>query len=121
MKKIWILLAVLAITAETMAQQAVWDKIRMQFRSGTAQENTKNIGYVTFTGDKVWLVKDGSTVLADDIIVMLNGTMIMPDGSIRLQNKKTSQMKEGDSIDLNGIMQRVKKAEPVADRTKEDI
>ena len=92
------------VALSSMAQATLWEKVKMPFKTDTRQANAEFTCYVKFSDDKVWIVKDGSTNILDDIFVTLNGTLVKPDGTIRLQNKMTDRMNEGDIIDWYGML-----------------
>lgn len=106
MKKICILIMVMTVVVSlnSMGQASLWEKVKMPFRTCAQQERAKSTCFIILSGDKVWLVKNGSTNILKEVFVTLNGTLVMPDGSIRLQNKESDKMKEGDIIDWYGIL-----------------
>ena len=64
--------------------------------------NKKMKDCVMMKDSKMMVMKDGKTMMMDQDMTMKNGTMVMKDGTVKTKDGKTSMMKEGDSMDMNG-------------------
>ena len=45
---------------------------------------------------------EGKSIILDKDMVLADGTVITTDGNVKLKNGVSTQMKDGDSVDMNG-------------------
>lgn len=51
---------------------------------------------------KLWLQQGGKTTLIENDYPLLNGIVIMKNGSVKTKDGKIVKLKEGDMVDMNG-------------------
>ncbi len=54
-------------------------------------------------------VKDGNTTTLSSPLKLNNGGLVMPDGTIQMSDGTTKKLKEGEYVDIDGIMGKIKK------------
>jgi hypothetical protein len=74
------------------------------FSSGVlmAQEKAVDSDYCILLNDKVYhYQKDGVTMLTEDL-TLKNGTIVQPDGKLKLKNGKSAKLEDGECIGMSG-------------------
>ena len=71
--------------------------------------DTMNVGYmstdhIAMEDGKMVAIMDGKIIPMDQEVTMKNGTKCMTDGTCLLTDGKKIIMKNGDKMDLNGVM-----------------
>ncbi len=65
--------------------------------------------YVMMQNGLALHVKDGNTTTLSSPLKLNNGGLVMPDGTIQLSDGTTKKLKEGEYVDIDGIMGKIKK------------
>jgi hypothetical protein len=74
--------------------------------TGFVMAQTKSMdGYMMKDG-KVMMMKDGKTSQVDADVALSDGTKIMKDGSVMKKDGSKMMMKNGDSMDMSGMMRK---------------
>ena len=74
------------------------------FSSGVlmAQEKAVDSDYCILLNDKVYhYQKDGVAMLTEDL-TLKNGTIVQPDGKLKLKNGKSAKLEDGECIGMSG-------------------
>lgn len=58
--------------------------------------------YVTMQGGKMLIVKNNRTIRMTKDMTMKDGTIVNPNGSVKLPDGHTVQLHEGDRVYMNG-------------------
>jgi hypothetical protein len=53
---------------------------------------------------KVWQTKDGNTAELTSDVTLPNGTVVSADGNVKTKDGKTTMLKDGDCVWMNGKM-----------------
>lgn len=64
--------------------------------------------FVTMKNGLALHVKNGDTTTLSSPLKLNNGGLVMPDGTIKLSDGTTKKLKEGEYIDIDGKMGKVK-------------
>lgn len=105
MKKLMILVAAFTLSLGVFAQKKMDDKMKM----GKMDHNmAMKKDHVMMKDGKMHVMKDGKTMPMDKDMTMANGTVVMTDGMCTMKDGKTMTMKEGDMMDMNGKMGKMK-------------
>ena len=59
---------------------------------------------ITMKDGKVWQTKDGKTAELQEDVTLPNGTVVMKDGNVKTKDGKTTMLKDGDCVWMNGKM-----------------
>ena len=100
MKKLLTLAAAIAFSFASFAQTTSGDKMSKDQGTKTA---TKKDCYKMKDG-KMMEMKDGKWAAMTMDATLKNGTMVMTNGTVKMTDGKTSQLKEGEGIDVDGKM-----------------
>lgn len=78
--------------------------LALLFSSGVilAQERAVDSDYCILLNEKIYhYQKDGVTVLTKDL-TLNNGTIVKPDGKLKLKNGKSAKLQDGECIGMSG-------------------
>ena len=106
MKKLMILCIVSAFCYSALCQGNSMSKksdMNISFTNKIEKE------YVTMSNGLALHVKDGNTTTLSSPLKLNNGSLVMPDGTIQMSDGTTKKLKEGEYIDIDGLMGKVKK------------
>ena len=74
--------------------------------TGLAMAQTKSMdGYMMKDG-KVMMMKEGKTTQVEADVTLSDGTKIMKDGNVMKKDGTKMMMKNGESMDTNGMMRK---------------
>ena len=75
-----------------------------QDNTATSAQHSKQEGksYVKMIDGKVMVVKDGNISALDKDLVLPNGTTVSTTGTIKLADGTTTQLKDGDKVNMEG-------------------
>ena len=59
---------------------------------------------VMMKDNKMMVTKGGNTMAMDQDMTLTNGTVVSTDGSVKMSDGKTKQLKNGDALYMNGKM-----------------
>jgi hypothetical protein len=96
MKKITMLFATLILATGIFAQE---NKTKMDHKMKDC---------VMMKDGKMVVMKEGKTMDMDEDMTMQNGAMVMKDGTVKWKNGKTTKLKEGDCVYMDGKMAKMK-------------
>lgn len=108
MKKLLILVSVLTIGTISSAQDSSMMKKHNHAMMKHKMMNHKMSDCVMMKDGKMMMMKNGKTMMMDKDMTMSNGTMVMPDGNVKMKNGKTMMMKDGECMYMNGKMSTMK-------------
>ena len=80
----------------------------MYAQDGEMQKDMPAKAHIMMKEGKLWVMKDGKTMMMEKDMTMSNGTMVSTAGNVTMINGKTMMMKNGDSIDMDGMMMKHK-------------
>ena len=112
MKNLMLLLAVLVLGMPVFAQEGTK-------KPATQTDMKVNPTSVIMKAGKVWLSKDGVMTVLDKEII-LNGTLVKPDGSVVLRDGKTVQLLDGDRVTAEGELVMVAKRDVPKEQMEPD-
>ncbi len=106
MKKLLILCVVSSFSLSALCQD-----ISLAKKSDANMLLTKKMEneYVMIKDGLALHVKNGNTTTLSSPLKLNNGGLVMPDGTIQLSDGTTKKLKEGEYIDIDGQMGKVKK------------
>ena len=67
-------------------------------------KNTMKKDCIMMKDGKVMQTKDGNTTELTDDVTLPNGTVVSKDGTVKTKDGKTSMLKDGDCVYMNGKM-----------------
>lgn len=102
MKKLFLVLATVACSFGAIAQEGKMQEQKMQ-------SNQKMKDCVMMKDGKMMIKKDGKMTSMEYDMTMSNGSVISPNGMVKMKDGKTMQMHNGDKMDMNGEMMRPEK------------
>ncbi|MEO6902771.1 MAG: DUF6799 domain-containing protein [Bacteroidia bacterium] len=70
----------------------------------TKSDSTKNKDYIMMKSGKMMHTKDGKTMPMAKEMTFKNGTRCMTNGDYEMSDGKKMKMKEGECMDMNGMM-----------------
>ena len=76
----------------------------MLLSCGLAMAQTMGKDGVMMKDDKVMVMKDGKTMAMDKDMMLSDGTKVMTDGTVMKKDGSKMMMKNGDSMDMSGMM-----------------
>ncbi len=59
---------------------------------------------VMMEGGKMMMMKGGKTMAMDNDVTLTNGATVMADGSMKMKDGTTKQLKDGDCVYMDGKM-----------------
>lgn len=85
------------------------DKVEPQIGRQPDQTDTLNTKCaVSMVNGKVMITTDGKLEPVNKEVRTANGNVVMPDGTIKMADGNTFQMKNGDCLDISGKMVAIK-------------
>jgi hypothetical protein len=106
MKKLMILCIVSALCYSALSQG---NSLPKKSDKDIIFTNKMEKEYVTMKNGLALHVKDGNTTTLSSPFKLNNGSLVMPDGTIQLSDGTTKKLKEGEYIDIDGQMGKIKK------------
>ena len=82
--------------------------------TGAQHDKKEGKSYVKMIDGKVMVVKDGNISALDKDLILPNGTTVSTTGTIKLADGTTTQLKDGDKVNMDG------KVKTNADNTSSD-
>lgn len=74
------------------------------FSTSIWAQDGKMKDHVMMKDGKMWVMKDGKTMMMDKDMTMSNGTMVSTTGKVTMSDGKSMMMKNGDMMDMEGMM-----------------
>ncbi len=65
---------------------------------------------VMLTNGELHVMKSGKKTAVKDPVALSNGAIIMPDGTVKMKDGSTKQLKEGECMSMDGKLMRMKKS-----------
>lgn len=96
MKKLFVIMIACILSTSLFAQKM--DKM----------DHGKMKDCVMMEHGKMVVMKNGETMDMNKDMAMKNGTMVMRDGKVKMKNGKTTMLKDGDCVYMNGKMTKMK-------------
>ncbi len=113
MKNYFIVLAAMLIvggfTLAVNAEPSYFTSTETMTVTGTNNQPLNAGDYVMMNDGNMIVVRSGMMEMMDVNLTLSNGTVVMKNGTYRLPNGKVSKMKDGDKMDVNGILSNEKK------------
>jgi hypothetical protein len=114
MKKLILLTAVLITGLSATGQE-----VPKQVAPASNTKTTLQPESYVMKGGKVWLVKEGTTVLLEKEI-NINATVVKPNGTVILKDGTTTVMQDGDMVNASGALVMASKRETPVDEQTHD-
>src|SRR5579862_2917818 len=99
MKKLLLAVAIFC-SLGAMAQDSKMDDAKMDHKMKDC---------VMMKDGKMMTMMDGKTMVMDKDMTLKNGTVVMTNGMVKTKKGKTMQLKDGESLDMNGKKMKMKK------------
>lgn len=78
----------------------------MKKNDGMMKDDMKNC--MMMKDGKMMQSMDGKTMMMEKTVTLANGTMVMTDGMVKMKDGKSMKLKEGECIDENGMITKMK-------------
>ena len=109
MKKLFVVIAAFFLTTGLFAQNTQDKKTDNQEHSEKmAKGDMKMKDCVMMENGKMMVMKNGQDMAMDQDMTMKNGTMVMKDGTVKMKDGKTSMLKDGECVYMDGHMSKMK-------------
>lgn len=99
--------AAIASAQDTMPHKKM-DKMRQM--PANQQHMKMSSDCVMLTNGEVHLMKSGKKTAIKDPVSLSNGAMVMPDGTVKMKDGSTKQLKDGECMSMDGKMMMMKKS-----------
>ncbi len=109
MKKLLVVTLACILSGGIFAQTASDKKMDNMNQSGKmAKGHMKMKDCVMMEDGKMMVMKNGESMAMDQDMTMKNGTTVMKDGSVKMKDGKTTMLKDGDCVYMDGKMSKMK-------------
>lgn len=110
MKKLVVVMVACTLCSGLFAQNTDKDqKMDKMDQSGKmAKGHMKMKDCVMMDDGKMMVMKGGQTMAMDEDMTMKNGTMVMKDGTVKMKDGKTTMLKDGECVYMDGKMSKMK-------------
>ncbi len=107
MKQLIVLIAAVAITSGSFAQDSTDQKMNND-KMGKMEMNHKMKDCVMMEDGKMMMMKDGKMMMMEKEMTMSNGTKVMMDGKVMMKDGTTKMMTDGECVYMDGKMSKMK-------------